>query len=249
MDFKKLKQDGRRILIVGDIHGDLDSLSMCLDQLNWNKDTDLLISVGDLIDRGPKNHETLLFAKENMECVLGNHDSFMVDQITGYDSSLRTWMFNGGDWVTDNEEAYYAVARAVGSWMLALPLALEIELDSGSSIGVVHAELPTVNNDWDLFTRMLSSNHVAQSAIWGRTRIRNDKDNTIKGVKNLFVGHTVVPKPVLLGNIWYLDTGCVFYKNLSFAVIQPTGEQEIVTFHLQNAKPTDRGNIPFTVSK
>lgn len=250
MDFKKLKQGGRRILIVGDIHGCLDELTLCLEQLNWNKETDLLISVGDLIDRGPKNHETLLFAKENIECVLGNHDSFMVDQITGYDATLHSWMVNGGGWVVQDEQRYYSTGGKVASWMLALPIAIEVELDSGESVGIVHAEMPVSNNDWDLFTRMLSNNRIVQSAIWGRSRIRDDQiNNNIIGLKNLFVGHTVVPEPVLTGNVWYLDTGCVFYKNLSFAVIQPNGEQEIVTFHLQNAKPTDRGNIPFSVSK
>ena len=249
MDFKKIKQDGRRVLIVGDIHGCLDELHACLKQLNWNRENDLLISVGDLIDRGPKNHETLLFAKENIECVLGNHDSFMVDQITGY-GTTNTWMANGGIWALGDEQKYYKITNIVGSWMLTLPIALEVELDSGGSIGVVHAELPAANNDWDLFTRMLSNNRIVQSAIWGRSRIRDSSiDNNIKRLKNLFVGHTVVPEPVLTGNIWYLDTGCVFYKNLSFAIIQPTGEQEIVTFHLQNVQPENGRSIPFSVSK
>jgi serine/threonine protein phosphatase 1 len=232
MEHKKLYQNNRRILIVGDVHGCLDELLFCLEKLNWNKETDLLVSVGDLIDRGPKSAETLDFAHEHIECVLGNHDSFMVDAITGY-GDVNTWAVNGGMWaLKDEAKQHYVSANNHGSWLLSLPIALEIELDTKELVGVIHAEVPTNINDWDLFTRMLSNNRIVQSAIWGRSRIKNDTiNNHINGLKNLFVGHTVVPKPQLLGNIWYLDTGCVFYNKMTFAVIEPqTGKTTVSMF-------------------
>lgn len=232
MDFKKIKQNGRRILIVGDIHGELEGLKQVLASKNWDKEKDLLISVGDLIDRGPDSVGTLRFAKENMECVLGNHDSFMVDQITGFDATIPTWMSNGGTWVVKDEKEYYKVAAEVGSWLLALPVALQVELDTKELIGIIHAEIPPNISDWDLFTRMLSNGRVVQSAIWGRSRIRSDLHNEIKGIKHLFVGHTVVNEWVQLGNIFYLDTGAVFTKRLTIAEISPTGELTIETHNL-----------------
>ena len=43
----------RRHLIVGDVHGCLDELLLLLDRLHFDPASDVLISVGDLVDRGP----------------------------------------------------------------------------------------------------------------------------------------------------------------------------------------------------
>ena len=44
----------RRHIIVGDVHGCYDELRELLDQLQFEPDRDVLISVGDIVDRGPK---------------------------------------------------------------------------------------------------------------------------------------------------------------------------------------------------
>ena len=45
----------RHIWTVGDIHGDYQLLQSRLHQLSFCPETDLLISVGDNIDRGPES--------------------------------------------------------------------------------------------------------------------------------------------------------------------------------------------------
>jgi bis(5'-nucleosyl)-tetraphosphatase (symmetrical) len=63
--------------VVGDIQGCFDSLEALLDKASFDPVKDTLYCVGDLINRGPKDLETLVFLSslgESVKPVLGNHD-------------------------------------------------------------------------------------------------------------------------------------------------------------------------------
>jgi RNA ligase len=68
--------DGRRYVIVGDIHGCCDELHDLLTQLEFDPAVDVLISVGDVVDRGPKVREAVefVFGLPRFHMVLGNHE-------------------------------------------------------------------------------------------------------------------------------------------------------------------------------
>ena len=53
---------GKKVAIIGDIHGCYDELSELLEAINWSPQSHILILTGDLIDRGPKIKETVMFA-------------------------------------------------------------------------------------------------------------------------------------------------------------------------------------------
>jgi diadenosine tetraphosphatase ApaH/serine/threonine PP2A family protein phosphatase len=64
-----------RTIIVGDIHGCIDELNELIKTLSYDKKTDRLILLGDLIDRGPDSVGVVQRARElDLECVMGNHD-------------------------------------------------------------------------------------------------------------------------------------------------------------------------------
>lgn len=72
---------------VGDIQGCYDSLKKLLDKANFDPTEDELWSVGDLINRGPKDYEVLKFCMElgdKFTCVLGNHDLHFLAIAMGY---------------------------------------------------------------------------------------------------------------------------------------------------------------------
>ena len=75
----------RRHLIVGDIHGCLDELLDLLDQLAFDRQRDVLISVGDIVDRGPKIKETIafLFGLPSFFMVRGNHEDKLLRYLLG----------------------------------------------------------------------------------------------------------------------------------------------------------------------
>ena len=62
--------------VIGDIQGCYDELKKLLDICKYNQKTDCLWLLGDLINRGPKNLETMKFILDQKNCivVLGNHD-------------------------------------------------------------------------------------------------------------------------------------------------------------------------------
>ena len=65
------------IYAIGDIQGCYDDLLRLLKKIDFNKKSDQLWFVGDLVNRGPKSLETLRFIKslgKSAICVLGNHD-------------------------------------------------------------------------------------------------------------------------------------------------------------------------------
>src|SRR5262245_6439437 len=64
-----------RTIVVGDIHGCFDELEDLLVEVEFGSD-DRLISVGDLITKGPKSGEVLerFMADKQFSAVIGNHD-------------------------------------------------------------------------------------------------------------------------------------------------------------------------------
>jgi serine/threonine protein phosphatase 1 len=52
---------GKKVAIIGDIHGCYDELSEMLDAIDWSPQSHILILTGGHIDRGPKIKETLMF--------------------------------------------------------------------------------------------------------------------------------------------------------------------------------------------
>ncbi len=67
--------------VVGDIQGCLQPLKRLLKQVAFNPDRDMLWSVGDVVNRGPRCRKTLRFLydmRDNLHMVLGNHNLHMV---------------------------------------------------------------------------------------------------------------------------------------------------------------------------
>ena len=65
----------RKVLVVGDLHGCYDTFMKLLAKCDFNPETDLVVSVGDLIDRGTQNVECLKLLDEAwFFAVKGNHD-------------------------------------------------------------------------------------------------------------------------------------------------------------------------------
>lgn len=89
---EKLKD--KRYIIVGDIHGCFEEFKELLDSVKFNYDTDYLISVGDLIDRGPDSlsiYKMFLKNKERWFAVCGNHD----DRFKRYLQGRRVQLTHG----------------------------------------------------------------------------------------------------------------------------------------------------------
>lgn len=90
--------DWCNIFVVGDLHGCYTLLMNELDKVSFDPARDLLISVGDLVDRGAENVECLdLITMPWFRAVRGNHEQMMLDALVN-GGSFGHWMSNGGGW-------------------------------------------------------------------------------------------------------------------------------------------------------
>lgn len=68
-----------RDLVVGDLHGHRGLFEQALEQLDFDPSRDRVLSVGDLINRGPQSLATLsLIEQPWFHAVLGNHELMLL---------------------------------------------------------------------------------------------------------------------------------------------------------------------------
>ena len=90
----------KRILAIGDIHGQFKALKSLWKKLNVTSD-DLVIFLGDYVDRGDNVGEVLEWvinqsARQNFVFLRGNHEQMMLNAFKDTGADRITWIINGG---------------------------------------------------------------------------------------------------------------------------------------------------------
>lgn len=205
----------RNIWIVGDPHGCHTLLRQKLDEIGFDTAQDLLLSVGDLIDRGKENIECLaLLTQPWFRAVRGNHEQFLLDHLQSGDDGDE-WQCNGGYWFFDLSKTEKKSVLALLPLISALPLVLEVQT-GGRTVVICHADYPASHYVFDQPVE-------ADSVIWSRERIeasQQGRDQEITGADMFVFGHTPVPAPQTFANQHYIDTGAVVTSNLTLLQIQ-----------------------------
>ena len=224
-----------RDFVVGDVHGQFDTLAGLLAQVDFNTDTDRLFSVGDLIDRGPQSEQAVEWiAQPWFHAVRGNHEQLAIDAEDGVAGMAECHLANGGLWflrLSEEQRAYMATVFD------SLPYAIEVETARGL-IGIVHAE---PSPDWRLLKAELLAETeprraVLNSVLWARSRINDQSQSMVGGVERVYVGHTPVDRPVMLGNVCYIDIGAGFNDG-SMLLVDMSNNNALMT----SAKENDNG--------
>lgn len=213
-DYKFLDvNEYREVFVVGDIHGCYSLLMTKLKQVGFNVNTDLLISVGDLVDRGTENEKVFNLLNQHwFTAIKGNHEDFCYKGL--YDSTVEFYhkmSNNGGKWFYELPDD---IREHVGRKMNSLPTLLEVDF-KGKRFGFVHADVPV--EDWSLLVEMVINEdndlnmdrNIVESCLWGRKVVYLDTYN-VADIKRVFLGHTVLPRIKDVGNCTFLDTGGVF---------------------------------------
>lgn len=229
---KIVVEDEKRVFFVGDIHGAFDLyLKACKDLGITNED--VVVSVGDLIDRGDKNLQTVLefTRKENRYAVQGNHEDLMIKGLLkGSLQHEECWLVNGGiqTFQEVGEEGIFLLAEMVKD----LPVTLEVE-HQGKTFGVVHGGIPCFRRqekDWsEVVLKAHQQPGYCEELIWDRSVIDHIKHHiqmetnpedfvpAVDGIDFVLHGHTPVKDPIVVANRIYIDTGGVFNNRLTFA--------------------------------
>jgi serine/threonine protein phosphatase 1 len=144
-----------KINIIGDIAGRFDELMLLLKKM---PEADLVLSVGDMVDRGPKSKEVLEWFMEQQklgkaEAIYGNHEDLMIAGVTKGDCG--DWFRNGGTataknfLIDPNKEMHYfkdmientKVPEEIVEWLQKRPMYFQTD-----DLFVSHAPVTSLKN-------------------------------------------------------------------------------------------------------
>lgn len=205
-----------KLWAVGDIHGCYNLLMTRLKEIGFDFENDLLVAVGDLVDRGTQNIECIeLLSKPWFTSVRGNHEDLCIGGLHN-ESYKRCHVANGGEWfyMLDGQ-AMYNIAKTFAE----LPVVLEIS-HNGKKFGFVHGHIE--QNNWDEFKETFTQEPTAfrdpsELAMWGRERLNdeNPQYTHVSGIDAVIMGHTVTQKPCKRDNCYWIDTGAVHWGTMT----------------------------------
>lgn len=207
----------RNIWLVGDLHGCFARLMAALRERKFDPYQDLLLSVGDLIDRGPQSAECLdLLRYRWVYAVRGNHEQMALEALV--DGDMRLWEMNGGDWYTQCPASQKQRLTGLIARCRCLPLI--IELHSAEQVHVIaHADYPAAVYRWQ---RVVDE----QQVVWRRQRLTDHlagRHGAIAGADHFWFGHTPLKRRYDSDNQHYIDTGAVFGGELTLVALQLAG--------------------------
>ena len=204
----------RQIFVVGDIHGCYPMLHQQLQARGFDPQQDLVIAVGDVIDRGAQSLSCLgLLDAPWFRMVMGNHEQMaLMALLSGVDFH---WQRNGGDWFYRLKGEARQRAETLIHRCDALPLIIEVT-HLPQQIVVAHADYPAEHYYYDQPVN-------AEDVVWSRKRITRaleGRGSRIAGADLFIFGHTPLKRPLKFLNQLYLDTGAVFGGRLSLLRIK-----------------------------
>ncbi|HEJ2342358.1 TPA: metallophosphoesterase [Pseudomonas aeruginosa] len=202
-----------RVFAIGDVHGAFDLVWEGMKMVRFDPQVDMIISVGDLIDRGTGSHRVPKFLRQPyVRAVCGNHEAMLIDLYSKGEPPHEILQFaarhNGFAWWLGTDRA---TRQAVLDAIRKLPLVIELETTRGN-VGVVHAEVP-IGMSWQAFVARVEAGdkQTIHSALWGDARIKQRDQSGVQGIGRVFVGHRIQWQGLQrLGNVYALDTGATF---------------------------------------
>jgi serine/threonine protein phosphatase 1 len=194
------------IYAIGDIHGCLGHLEQLLDDVQPDLEKNLLLFVGDYIDRGPDSKGVVdyilrllhKYPPEHIICLKGNHEAMFLDFLEGRQREL--FLFNGGagtlrDYWGDNWDSRKELILPPEHEQFYRELRLYYEtpdfifVHGGLKPGVPLAEQQEEDLLW------IRGEFIASMEDFGR---------------RVIFGHTPFKRPLLLPNKIGIDTGAVY---------------------------------------
>jgi len=217
-----VNKNGRDFLC-SDIHGHFELLEKKLIDVDFNEEIDRVFSLGDLIDRGPNSKGALeAINKPWFHAVMGNHEAMackaLFSKLEDYGATYH-WVANGGQWIFDEDDKARFLLNEAFAF---LPLVIEVELKGGKRIGLIHAEMPGIS--WGELVEKVKEypsaacdgDNLFALLVWARTKIEHMLSHEVDGIDHIYHGHSIVNKPVTLGNCTYMDMGSFHTGKIGF---------------------------------
>lgn len=197
-----------KIFAIGDIHGCFDKLQALMDKIDIDLESDILVFIGDYIDRGKHSFEVvqyLIDLKKRFQNIIflkGNHEEMLEKYLSGHDK--LTYLVNGGQQALDSymNNCRQPDGPQIPREHLAFLGSLQLFYQTDDYI-FVHAGL---KNKVPL--EMQNSDDL----LWIRSKFIKSEYNFGKQV---VFGHTPLPEPLVQPNKIGIDTGAVYGGKLT----------------------------------
>ncbi|MGI4867277.1 MAG: metallophosphoesterase [Janthinobacterium lividum] len=198
--------------VIADIHGCMHTFSELL--THWRPSEELLVQLGDLVDRGNFSPETVEMCRqlnldfpEHTVFLKGNHDWGMAEHL-GLDGPYPMWLEWGGKGTLRQYQRQRPLLMKHATWLNNRPLFWENEHVKFSHAGF--------GGDPEPFAPLNED-----GVLWRRKPLLNTGQLQV-------VGHTPTADGKLrfdrFSNAIYLDTGAVFGRCLTGLRLSETGE-------------------------
>lgn len=216
-----------RDLVVGDLHGHRSLLEKALDQISFDPRCDRVVSVGDLIDRGPESLATLSLIEEPwFYSVLGNHELMLLNFLGYYGSrihSRKSYASGGGEWIIEAIARNPNVIARLADKVAALPFAMHVHGDV--PFNVTHGDLNSIGSCQEiLLGEETICVHKADAATSSRVHFAAAMNSPLLGLQFAqhqvqisaspigalpitYVGHSPVRHIVVHDSYVYIDQG------------------------------------------
>lgn len=197
----------KREIAIGDVHGMFNLLyDLVENKIKFNPEEDLLIFLGDYIDRGLYNKQVINYLSElhdkypkNIVLLEGNHEDMAYLAINGNDHAVGIWMANGGIQTLGNFHADLNNLKPFEEYFLPFYERLQTWYET-DNFYFVHGCLPMGANSPEDTNK--------DTMLWGR-------EFSYDGYKRVIVGHTPHKKVSTFNKTTIVDTGSFFYGRLS----------------------------------
>ena len=193
---------GKRYIFISDVHGEYDKMILSLNAVNFDKNKDVLVSLGDLFDRGPDSKKVLEFVMSCPKRILiwGNHDLRLqelvdgahynkYDRMNGVPDTVRSFLGeNISDWAIP--AALFRFSHCETIKLLRKYFKECVFAAEWDNLIATHAWLPHISSSTEVLLswRNIKSKEVWTEATWSDTE-RIFKYNSCYPNKPLIVGH------------------------------------------------------------
>jgi len=197
-----------RIFAIGDIHGCFDKLQALMDKIDINLGNDILVFIGDYIDRGKHSFEVVEYLIDlkrrfqNIVFLKGNHEEMLEKYLSGFDK--LTYLVNGGQQALDS---YMKNCRQTDG-----PQIPREHLDFFSSLHLFYQTEDYVFVHAGLKNKVPLEMQKTDDLLWIRSKFIKSDYNFGKQV---VFGHTPLPEPLVQPNKIGIDTGAVYGGKLT----------------------------------
>lgn len=196
-----------RTIVVGDIHGCYDELMELLEKVDFDS-KDRVVSVGDLITKGPKSREVLelFMSDDRFSTVIGNHDLALRRRWYGEDVELKPSQKETHKELKGDKDYFTP-------FLNSLPFVIDLDTHL-----VVHAGLRP-----NVALHSQTTGDMTRLRTLGPDRESDEGTpwyHVYSGDKIVLFGHWPAPEPRRSPKAIGLDTGCVYGHNLTAYIIE-----------------------------